>query len=103
MKQQMLAMQKDIAQKCLALTKRELSEKEGQKFDQCFMAQQIGAHIGMMAKLEGSGSYASAEMQQVIDQQKQTTQQHLQMAKQIMQQLEGSTATARENDTTPRR
>lgn len=103
MKHQMLAMQKDIAQKCLALTQRELSEKEGEKFDQCFMAQQIGAHIGMLAKLEGSDSYASAELQQVIEQQQQTVQQHLQQAKQIMQQLEGETATARGTEVPSRR
>lgn len=96
MKQEMFEMQKAIAQECLNLTQRELSEKEGAKFDQCFMAQQIGAHIGMLAKLTGSEPFASAELQQVVEQQRQTTEQHLQMAKQIMQQLESETNTNRQ-------
>ena len=93
---QMLEMQKTIAQECLNLTQRELSEKEGAKFDQCYMAQQIGAHIGMLAKLTGSEQFASAELQPVIEQQQQTVQQHLQMAKQIMQQLESESNTTRQ-------
>ena len=96
MHHQMLEMQKAIAQECLNLTQRELSEKEGVKFDQCFMAQQIGAHIGMLAKLTGSEQYASAELQQVVEKQRQTAQQHLQMAKQIMQQLESEASTTRQ-------
>jgi predicted outer membrane protein len=95
LKQQMLAMQKDIAQKCLALTQRELSEHEGAKFDKCYIGQQIGAHIGMLAKLSGSEQYASSELQSVLAQQQQTVEQHLQHAKQIMQQLETRPETAR--------
>ncbi|MEX2168666.1 MAG: DUF4142 domain-containing protein [Pirellulales bacterium] len=91
---QALKMQKEIAQQCLALTQRELSEHEGQKFDQAFVGQQIGAHIGMLAKLSGSDQFASAELQQVLQQQQETTQQHLQHAKQVMQELEGQSQTA---------
>jgi hypothetical protein len=91
----MLAMQKDIAQKCLALTQRELGEYDGAKFDQAYIGQQCGAHIGMLAKLTGSEQYASGELQPVLAQQQQTVEQHLQHAKQVMQQLEGRPETAR--------
>lgn len=91
---QALQMQKEIAQQCLALTQRELSEHEGQKFDQAFVGQQIGTHIGMLAKLSGSDQFASTELQQVLQQQQETTQQHLQHAKKVMQELDGQSQTA---------
>jgi predicted outer membrane protein len=95
MQHQMLAMQKDIAQRCLALTQRELGEWEGAKFDQAYIGQQTGAHIGMLAKLAGSEQYATSELQSVLAQQQQSVEQHLQHAKQIMRQLEERPETAR--------
>jgi predicted outer membrane protein len=95
MQRQMLAMQKDIAQRCLALTQRELSEWEGARFDQAFVGQQTGAHIGMLAKLAGTEPYASSELQSVLAKQQQAAEQHLQHAKQLMRQLDGRPETAR--------
>ena len=92
--QQALQMQRAIAQECLNLTQQELSEKEGPKFDQCYIGQQIGAHVGMLAKLTGSEQFASAELQPVLQQQRQTVEQHLQHAKKLAQQLEGESQTA---------
>lgn len=95
MQHQMLAMQKDIAQRCLALTQRELGEWEGAKFDQAFIGQQTCAHIGMLAKLAGTEQYASSELRSVLAQQQQTVEQHLQHAKQVMQELDSRPETAR--------
>lgn len=92
--QQALQMQKAIAQECLNLTQRELSEKEGAKFDQCYIGQQIVAHVGMLAKLSGSEQFASAELQPVLQQQRQTVEQHLEHAKKLAQQLEGESQPA---------
>jgi hypothetical protein len=78
---QMLALQTSIAQQCLELTKRELEEAEN--FDMAYIGQQMGAHLGMLAKLKGSESFASAELRPVLQEITQTVDQHFKHAKQI--------------------
>lgn len=102
MHQQMLAVQKDVTQQRLALTQRELSEKEGAKFDQCFIGQQTGAHIGMLAMLTGAAPHVSSELRSVLEQQQPGAEQHLQQAKQLMEQLDSQAQTARRTEAAPR-
>lgn len=83
---QMVALQRTIAQQCLALTQRELDEA-GADFDQCYIGQQVGAHIAMLAKLQGSEQFAGPELRGFIQEATKTVEQHLQHAKQIAKEL----------------
>jgi predicted outer membrane protein len=81
------ALQVRMAQECLDLTQRELGEKEGAEFDHCYIGQQVGAHIGMLAKLRGSREFASPQLQAFIQEAEQTVQHHLEEAKQLAEKL----------------
>jgi predicted outer membrane protein len=83
---QMVALQRTIAQQCLALTQRELDEA-GADFDHCYIGQQVGAHVAMLAKLQGSEQFAGPELRGFIQEATKTVEQHLQHAKQIAKEL----------------
>ena len=76
-----------VKQECLNLTQEELAQKEGAEFDKAYIGQQVGAHIGMLAELRGSKNFATGQLQQVITEGEQMTQQHLAEAKQIKSQM----------------
>lgn len=88
MQMQMLALQRQMAQECLKLTKEELGKHDGADFDRCYMGQQMGAHVGMLAKLRASESFASGQLKSAINEMAQTTEHHLEMAKKITKDLE---------------
>ena len=85
--QQALALMQQVKQECLSLTKEELGEMKGAKFDKAYIGQQVGAHIAMLAQLRGSKDFASAELQQVIEEGEQMTEKHMTKAKEIMKEL----------------
>lgn len=84
---QMVALAKEVKQQCLQLTQRELSEHEGADFDKAYIGQQVGAHIAMLAQLQASSQYASGNLRQVIQEGEQMTQEHMEHAKRIMDQI----------------
>lgn len=88
--QVMMQIHRDAAERCLALTKEILSEKQGKEFDKAFMSQQIVAHVGMLAKLQAVQDHVSPEFQQVVQEGAQSAEQHLKEARTIAQSLEGS-------------
>jgi predicted outer membrane protein len=85
----MVALQRRVAEECLSLTQKELSEKEGAEFDRCFIGQQLGAHLAALAKLRGSREFASPQLQQFIDEATTVVEHHIEQAKQIAKKLEG--------------
>jgi predicted outer membrane protein len=85
---QMVALQKRVTEECLALTEKELGEHDGAIFDRCYMGQQMGGHIAMLAKLRGSKEFASAPLRQFIDEATKTVESHLAEAKKIAKALE---------------
>lgn len=85
-----------IAKECLHLTKKELKEHSGKEFDMAFVGQQMGAHIGMTAKLKASRSFVSADLQQVLDEGLQVTMQHHEKAKQLKDKLKDSKKDSRD-------
>jgi predicted outer membrane protein len=87
-KSQMLALQRRVTEECLQLTKKELGEHEGAMFDRCYIGQQMGAHIAMLAKLKGSEEFATGPLRQFINDATQTTERHLAKAKEIGKSLE---------------
>jgi predicted outer membrane protein len=85
--QQMIALQTSIAQQCLALTQKELGEKQGAEFDQCYIGQQIGAHVAMLAKLKGSEQFASEQLRAFIQDAEKTVETHHKHAKELANEL----------------
>ena len=82
-----ISIHKQIGQQCLASVKQELSQKSAADFDECFMGLQIGEHLAVVDKLKVLRNYASPDLQQKLDKELQSAQQHLQLAKQIEQKL----------------
>jgi predicted outer membrane protein len=82
--QQMLAIERDAKQQCLDLTQKVLGEKRGEEFDHAYVGQQMAGHIQMIAALTAFERHASPELQQVLNEQKQTAEQHLQHLKQLI-------------------
>lgn len=85
-----LQLAKAIKQQCLELTQQEMGGKQGAEFDKCYIGQQIGAHVGMLAQLRGSKNFANPQLQAVISEGEQMATKHLEQAKKIMAQLEGA-------------
>jgi predicted outer membrane protein len=85
--QQMVALQANVAQQCLTLTQKELNEKQGAEFDQCYIGQQIGAHVAMLAKLKGSEPFASDQLRGFIREAEKTVATHHQHAKELAKEM----------------
>ncbi len=85
-----LQLQQQAAQECLSMTKSMLQEKQGAEFDKAFSGMQVGAHIGMLAKLKASKNQASPELASWIDRSMETMQDHLAKAKELCMKLEDS-------------
>lgn len=92
---QVLQMNRQAAQECLSMTKSMMQEKQGAEFDKAFAGSQVGAHVGMLAKLKASQQHASPELASIIKESEQTVQQHLDHAKQLCQELESQQASNR--------
>jgi predicted outer membrane protein len=81
------AIHSEIAQQCLQSTKQALSAQQGLDFDKGYMSQQELAHMDVVATLKALRTQASPQLRQHLDQELQTAEQHLQLAKQIMTQI----------------
>lgn len=88
-RQQMLALHRSIAEQCVAMTQRELSEKNGPEFDMAYIGQQLVAHTQMLAKLQAGQQFASGELRSFIQEAIPQVQMHRDHAKQIAEQLKG--------------
>lgn len=94
---QILQLHQQAAQECLSMTKSMMEEKQGAEFDKAFAGMQVGAHVGMLAKLKASERHASPELASIIQESQQTVQNHLEQAKQLCKQLESSASTQARN------
>jgi predicted outer membrane protein len=79
---------RQIGERCLAMTREKLQEKQGPAFDKAFVGTNIPMHIHMLASLEVLQDYASPELQKLLQQGTKTTQQHLEHAEQLMRHLD---------------
>jgi predicted outer membrane protein len=86
----------EIGEQCLAKTKEELSSKQGADFDKAFMGQQCVGHVEMIAKLEALRNHASSELRQDIEKEIEMANSHLQLAKQVKEQLKDDAGSARQ-------
>lgn len=84
----------EIHERCLASAQKELSEKEGKEFDQCFMFMQVGAHQKMVDTLTVLKTRTTGELQQTIEGGLQTAQRHLEHAKQLAKKTDDNKSSA---------
>jgi len=83
-----IALHREIAQECLNSAKEELAKKQGAELDECFIGFQIAKHAGMKDKLAVLQRHASSELAQVFAEGAETTDSHLQEAKDIVKKLD---------------
>jgi predicted outer membrane protein len=86
----MLEANREAAQICLTLTEQELGRHQGAEFDKCYIGQQIGAHIGMLAKLQAYERHSQGDLQKVFRDGAAKTQEHLDQARAIMKELDSN-------------
>ena len=79
-------LKQQLGQQCVASAQRELEEKEGEEFDKCYIGLQIAKHMEMLDTLKVFSRYASPQLDQVIEDAEQTTQDHLDRAKDLIKQ-----------------
>ena len=85
-----VAIHEQIGKKCLELFEADLKQKDGTQFDKCYIGQQIGAHMHVLAELEVIRSHVSPELAAVLDKGIETTKSHLEHAQKIAKALERS-------------
>jgi predicted outer membrane protein len=88
--QQLLQFNQQAAGQCLMLTREALEKHSGADFDQAYLGAQVGAHIGMLAKLRAAEGYTNGEFRELVTQGLKTTEEHLQHAEQLLQELAGT-------------
>ncbi|MFO1019452.1 MAG: DUF4142 domain-containing protein [Planctomycetales bacterium] len=81
----------EMAQQCRQSMEKELNSKTGADFDNCYVGMQIAAHMHMLDSLTVFERHASPELKAVFEQGRQTTQTHLDHAKNLMQTLAKNT------------
>ena len=82
-----IGVKQEIGEQCLETIKKELSAKQSNEFDQCFMMLQAMAHQKMVDELTVLKNHVSGEMRQKLDKSLQTAQHHLQMAKDLAKKV----------------
>ncbi len=87
---QLIAIDRQIAEKCGQMTRAKLEDASEKEFDKCFIGSQIGAHMQMLAGLEVISDQASGELQQIAQDAKSTVKQHLEHAEKLMKELESA-------------
>jgi predicted outer membrane protein len=87
---QLLDIDRQITEKCGQMTRATLEEAPEGEFDKCFVGQQVGAHIGMLAALDVIADQTQGELQQTAEDAKATVKQHLEHAEQLMKELDSS-------------
>ncbi len=81
----LISIERQVAEECLSLKMKELTEaKEAGNFDEAFLSCQIGAHLGMMAKLSVYEGVADGELAQLFSEGRKTTEKHFGQAKKLM-------------------
>lgn len=83
----MIQLHREIAQQCLADSKKKLSKEDADKFDKCFIGHQIGKHEAMKTTLTVLQRHASGEFAQLLAEGIDTTDKHQKQAEKIMDGL----------------
>lgn len=96
------AFKQELAAQCVKSAEEELAAKPANEIDRCFVAAQIFGHQHMLSALTVMERHASPELKETLTQASQTTQKHLDHAKQLMKSLESEQPTPATSGTTNR-
>lgn len=88
LQRQLTRVAEQSAENCLRMTKELLEQYEGQDFEMGYLGHQIIAHTQMLAHLQAAKDHGTPEFRQIVQQAEQSTQEHLDQAKQLARQLE---------------
>jgi len=88
MQETMRQIKLELADECLASTRRELKGKTGKEFDATFIGMNLAAHIRMIDELTVFERHASSEFKPVLAKGRETAMKHLDHARQIMKNIE---------------
>jgi len=91
-------MKHEEADQCLADARKELSSKQSNEFDECFVGMQIAGHMKMDSQLKVVRRHASSNLEQIISSGQQTTEEHLKEAKSLIQKLTKSDRSSDKSD-----
>ena len=86
----LFAIHEQVGKKCLEMFEADLKQKDGTQFDKCYVAQQIGGHVHMIAELEVLRSHVSPELAAVLDKGIETAKSHLEEVQKLAKSLERS-------------
>lgn len=90
---QLMELEKKVAKECIRLNKEAMQDKQGAEFDKAFLASQVSAHMGMLAKLNASEEAVSGELQQLIKKGQETTKQHKEKLVSLMKEMKDDSNT----------
>ncbi len=74
-------------EKSLILNREELGKYKDDEFDQAFLGQQLGAHIGMLAKLKAAQEETSSELSELTLKAQETTKKHKDHLEKMMNEI----------------
>src|SRR5262249_27438305 len=78
----------EMADECLASVNKELGNKSGDEFDECYIGMQIGAHMHMIDELKVLERHASPSLQSILKEGRETAEKHLAKAKEIKKSMD---------------
>lgn len=83
----LIQLHREVAQECLANSKKKMADIDADKFDLCFIGHQIVMHEAMKTKLTVIQRHSSGEFAELLSGGIEATEKHLQQAEKIMEQL----------------
>jgi predicted outer membrane protein len=86
--QKLVQIDRQIVERHKEAVREELQQKQGAEFDKCYLGVQIGSHMHMLAALETIEQQQQGRLAQLAQQNTAKVRQHLDEAKQLMEQLD---------------
>jgi len=86
----MLQLQTEMAQQCLADSKIMLNKDGGKHFDECYVGMQIAKHASMHSKLTVLERHTTGELKELVTKGLAMTKDHLAQAETLMKSLDNS-------------
>lgn len=103
--QKLLDLQRKAIETNHEMTQEMLSEKQGNEFDMCFVASQMGTKMWLHAELQALNGVGSQQFTEIVQQADSKVEQHLSTAKQLAEELKqnsgDSSASQRESSSSP--
>jgi len=85
---ELIAVDHEVADQCIATTKAELGKLQGLKFDERFVGSQLDAHYALFDRGVVFRKHASSEMAPVLDEARPIIERHIATCKKLMETIE---------------